>query len=202
LAEEQLRAAGDMSAELRKYLSLFEESKKVFKRVQENLESQLHASRNTLKENEAKLQKEASERQRVEEALAAAQRNLQEQSERGAQEVSKLQSDLEVARFERKRLEGDALQSRYATLDSTRLGRTLANSLRRQIQPPVDELLQSTRRLLEAELQDDQKKLVESVLEKALLVQTRLQETGPLNSGSASSEGEGPSELNEVRPAA
>src|SRR5262249_42766952 len=75
LAEEQLRAVGDMSAQLRKHLTLFEESKKVFKRAQEQLEAQLAAQQKTLAESEARLQKEAAERARLEQALAAAQRD-------------------------------------------------------------------------------------------------------------------------------
>jgi len=197
LAEEQLRAAGDMSAQLRKYLSLFEESKKVFKRSQDELESRLQASIGASSDHDAKLQKEISERQRLEEALAVAQRNLAEQSQKSALELAKLQSSLQVEEFERKRLEGDAVQARFASLDSARVGRTLVNSLRREIRQPVDTLLQSTRRLLEVELKDDQKKLVETMLENALLVQSSLQETTTLNLGSSprpGAEGQGGSD--------
>jgi len=200
LAEEQLKAVCDMSAQLRKYLSLFEESKKVFKRTQEDLESRLQTSLKAVGETDSRLQKEANERQRLEEALASAQRNLHEQTERGALELSRLQSELQVEQFERKRLEGDAVQSRYASLDSARVGRGLVNSLRREIRQPVDSLLQTTRRLLEIELQDEQKKLVESVLESALLVQTSLQETGTLTGGSARADGEGQPESQSPRP--
>ncbi len=191
LAEEQLRAAGDMSAELRKYLSLFEESKKVFKRAQEELESQLQAKQKTLSEIETKSQKEAGERRQLEDALAAAQRELGERSERSAIEVSRLQSELQVEQIERKRLEGDAVQSRYSSLDSARTGRAMVNSLRKQIQQPVDELMQSTRRLLEVELAEEQKKLVESVLENALLLQSNLDESMATGGGTAGNESRG-----------
>ena len=69
LAEEQLRSVGDMSAQLRQYLALFEESKKVFRRTQEQLETRLQANLSALSESESRLQKESSERQRLEEAL-------------------------------------------------------------------------------------------------------------------------------------
>jgi PAS domain S-box-containing protein len=195
LAEEQLRAVGDMSAQLRKYLSLFEESKKVFKRTQDAQESRLKASLDALSEKETKLQQEASERQRLEKALAVAQQSVQDQSERSALDLVKLQSELQVEQFERKRLEGDALQSRYASLDSTRVGRTMVNSFRRQVRQPVEDLMQSTRRLLAIELGDEQKKLVESVLEHALLLQTSLQEAGASNGGSTPARGNGQPEL-------
>jgi hypothetical protein len=48
--------------------------------------------------------------------------------------------------------------------------------------------MQSTRRLLELELGDDQKKVVESVLENALLLQTSLQESGTSGSVRARAE--------------
>jgi DNA-binding response OmpR family regulator len=190
LADQQLQAAGDMSAELRKYLALFEESKKAFRCAQEGLEGRLQTSLAALRDQEAKMQKELGERQRLEETLATAQRNWHEQSERSALELSRLQSELQVEQFERKRLEGDVVQSRYASLDSARVGRALVNSLRRQIRQPVDKLLQSARSLLEVDLQEAQKKLVESMLENTLLLHSSLQETGTLNASSAPTEGE------------
>jgi PAS domain S-box-containing protein len=203
LAEEQLRAAGDMSAQLRKYLSLFEESKKVFKRTQDDLESRLQASLEASSGHDSKLQKEITERQRLEEAIGAAQRDLNEQSQKSALELAKLQSALQVEEFERKRLEGDAVQSRFAALDSARVGRTLVNSLRREIRQPIETLLRSTRQLLEVELQEQEKKLLESVLENALLVQTTLQETTTLNAGGTARPGlEGSGDANDARSSA
>lgn len=178
LAEEQLKAVGDMSAQLRQYLSLFEESKKVFKKTQEQLESRLQASINAARENEARLQKEITERQRLEEALAAAQRNLHDQVEQTALDLARAQAELQVEQFERKRVEGDAQQSRFASIDSTRVARNLMNNFRRQIRQPVDSVMQSSRRLLEFELPKEQKKVVEALLEHALLLQSNLEESG------------------------
>lgn len=200
LAEEQLRAAGDMSTQLRKYLSLFEESKKVFKRAQEDLENKLQASHDAVTEAEAKLQKEAAERQRLAEALQAAQHTLQEQSDKNAVELVKLQSELQVQQFERQRIEGDAIQSRYASLDSTRAGRAHVASFCRQIHEPVESVLQSIRRLLEMDLSQPQRKLVETVLESALVVQTSLKETGTSGGGSGRSAGDNASGTDSSRP--
>lgn len=183
LAAEQLRSFGDMNAQLRKYLALFEESKNAFKRSQEELETRLQTVRTAHDDAEARLQKETMERQRLEDSLASAQRNVQDQTERNALELARLQSELQLEQFERKRLEGDAVQSRYVTLDSTRIGRAMVNSFRRQVRQPVEELLQSTRRLLEAELKEEEKQLVESVLESALFVEANLQESGTLAGG-------------------
>src|SRR6266567_3131193 len=191
LAEEQLRAVGDMSAQWRQYLSLFDESKQAFKRAQADLEARLQTNLDSLSECESKLQQEAGERQRLEETLAAAKRHAHDQSQRSAVELSKLQSALLVEQFERKRLEGEAIQSRYCSLDSARVGRTTVNRLRRQIRQPLDSLVQSTRRLLEVQLDEEQTKLVEAVLENALVLQSSLQEAGTANGNSPRAEGEG-----------
>jgi PAS domain S-box-containing protein len=176
LAEQQLQAVGDMGAQLRGYLSLFEESKKVFKRTQEQLEGKLRATQEALGETEAKLQKEASERRGLEESLSAAQRSLNDQYEQKVLELARLQSDLQVEQLERKRLEGEGQQSRYASLDSTRVARTMLNSLRRQLHDSVETLMQTARRLLETSSDDEQKKLVQTVLENVLVLQTTLDE--------------------------
>ena len=61
----------------------------------------------------------------------------------------------------------------------------MVNSFRSRMRQLADNLMQSTRRLLGAKSEDEQKKLVESVLENALLLQTSLQESGALDNDSA-----------------
>jgi PAS domain S-box-containing protein len=178
LAEQQLQAVGDMGAQLRQYLSLFEESKKVFKRTQEQLEAKLTTTQNALGEAEAKLQKELAERRGLEASLTAAHRSVNDQYEQKVLELARLQSELQVEQLERKRLEGDAHQSRYASLDSARVARSTLNTLRRQLHDSVDALMTTTRRLLEITSEAEQKKLVQSVLESALLLQSALDDTG------------------------
>jgi PAS domain S-box-containing protein len=176
LIEQQLEAVGDMGAQLRQYLALFEDSKKVFKRTQEQLEGKLRVTQESLGATEAKLQKEISERRGLEESLSTAQRSLNDQYEQKVLELARLQSELQVEQLERKRLEGGAQQSRYASLDSARVARTMLNSLRRQMHDSVDTLMQTTRRLLEISTNQEQKELVQSVLESALVLQTTLDE--------------------------
>jgi chromosome segregation protein len=177
LAEEQLGAVGDMSNQLRDYLGMFQESKQVFQHSQETLEKRLDACLKSISKYESKLSKEGAERKRLEEELAEAQRALREESEKNSTEMAKLKSQLQIEQLERKRLEGEGLQSRVASLDSTRSSRTMVNSLRRQIRKPVESLMQATRRLLDADLDKDQKKLAESLLESAILLQNTVQDS-------------------------
>jgi chromosome segregation ATPase len=176
LAEDHLRAVGDMSAELRKHLSLFEESKKVFHRAQEELESRLASTQRSLNETTEKLQSESGEKMRLEQTLQATRRDLNDASQKTAGEVSRMQSELQVEQLERKRLESDAIQARFSSLESTRVGRAMVNSFRRQMRAPVERLTESSRRLLESGLEEESKQLVESMLENALLLQSSLQE--------------------------
>ena len=199
LAEEQLRSTADLNGHLRNCLSSFEVAKKGFKRMQEELEARQKANLAALKETEVKLQAEVSERKRIEEALAAVQRSFDEQSQQSSLELAKLQSELQVEKFEQKRLQGEAIQSRYSSLDSARVGHAMVNSFRKQIQPPVDHLMQSTRRLLESQLEGEQKKLVESLLEDTLLLRSSLQESGSADVG-GERPGQGPPKVEPARP--
>jgi len=141
----------------------------------ETLETQLQTTLKALKESEARLQKQAAERQRLNDALETAQFSLRDRSQRGELEFSKLQSDLQLEQVERKRLETQIARIRHTSLNAVRAARVLRNSLRRQIHEPVDNLYHSARSLLELQMGDQQKKLVEAVLQDVLLVQARLQ---------------------------
>jgi len=172
LAGEQLRETGEIAEKLQESLTAFEATKASFQRTQEELEAQVQASAKDFSESEARFQKEAAERKRVEEALAAAKRAQQEQ----ATALSKLQSALKVEQAERQRLQSGAIHARYTSLDSARTGMTAGNRLRRQVREPLENLLKSTRRMVENASDDQSKQLVGSILENALLIQASLQE--------------------------
>src|SRR6185503_610236 len=129
-----------------------------------------------LTESEARLQKEIKERQDLAAALEKLQAQFQQDTGKNAAEVARLQSALQVEQLSRKQLEGAAVQSRYGSVESARADRVLLNRLRTRVREPMDKLLRSTRGLLEVELKDDQKKLVESILEEALLLKSNFQE--------------------------
>ncbi|HKQ40025.1 MAG TPA: hypothetical protein VJ063_18250, partial [Verrucomicrobiae bacterium] len=94
--------------------------------------------------------------------------------------LAKATADLEA---ERRRLESAALQSRLPSLDATRVGQAFANSLRSQLRPSADNLMESIRRLLESSLESDQKRIAETAFENALVIQAAL---GDANSQSES----------------
>jgi len=191
LAEEQLQAVGDLGAQLRQSLSLFEESKLVFKSTQDDLQSRLQVSLNSLNEAESKLQTEQQERHQLQEALSAAECDFNNQLQRTGAELSRLQSNLLVEQFERKRLEGEAVHARYATLDSARVGAAMVRRLRDQLWEPVQDLVKSVRNLLALEPEGQQGTLLQSVLENALLLKTNLEAPGLPGSNSRESKPSG-----------
>lgn len=153
-------------------------------RRRETLEQELKSAQAALHSREEQLQKEAAERQRLKEALDSAQRTLRGGPERDL-ELSKLQSALHQEQVERKRQEVQLARMRQSALDSAHAARSLRAGLRRQIREPVDNLVHSSRALLELETNDDQKKLAEAMLQDVLLVQTRLREPEPPQSDPA-----------------
>ena len=183
-AEEQLRVSGDISAQLRNHLSLLDEAKQTFAIREGELESRLQSSLNALRESESTREKGMNACRRLEEALETAQREYQRRDENNAIELSKLKSLVQVEQVERKRLEADAIQSRYSSLDSARVGRAMVNNFRSRMRERVDNLIQSSRHLLAVKSDEEQKKLIESLLENALFIQTSLQENGTLHAES------------------
>jgi hypothetical protein len=121
------------------------------------------------------LQRELAERQRLNEAMATTPHGSAEDPDR-ALEFSKVQSALQLEQVERKRQESQLANLKQTAVDAAHSARSLRNSLRRQIREPVDNLVQSTRTLLELEMGEEQKRIAEAVLQDVLLVQTRLRE--------------------------
>jgi DNA-binding response OmpR family regulator len=153
-------------------------------RRRESLEQELKATQEALRDREVKLQKEVTERQRLNEALRTVQGNPHDGSERYL-ELTKLQSSLEEEQVERKRQETQLARIRQKAVDAAHAARALRTNLRRQIRGPIDNLVHSSRMLLELELSEEQKQVAESVLQDVLLVQTRLREPD-LSSGESS----------------
>jgi CheY-like chemotaxis protein len=180
LAEAQLKAKGDMGNQLQERFNLLDEAKQVFNSAQGKLEARLEEAIGAHKQSEARLQRQIAERKGVETLLEETQRKLQEQAQQSASEITRLQSALELETIERRKQESQSLQSRYASLDASRLGRAFVNSFRTHLRPSADQLLQATRRLLELQLDDEHKQLVENALENALLLQTSMQDDARL----------------------
>jgi len=90
--------------------------------------------------------------------------------------LARATADLEK---ERRKLESSALQTRFSSLDASRLGKAFVSSFRSQLRMPAENLMQAIRGLLELPLSDEARRLVDSALESALIVQaTVLDDSG------------------------
>lgn len=192
-AEKDLQAAEALASQLDSNLGLLEEARMNFEQLRQELENRLRSTQTSLASAEArlrdetlerrrldgKLQEESAERRRLEEALAASQTSLEKQQEDNRFELSKLRASLRLDEVERKRREQDLACSQRASAKSARAEAASVDGLRRQLRSPIEELRQSACALLRNELPEEQKKLVEKVLENALLMQTSVQ-AGPV----------------------
>lgn len=172
LVEAELKARSGAGNQWQEHSNLVDEAKRVFNAVQEKLEARLQEALAMVKQTQTKLQKQTADRKKLEASLEDAQRKLQERST----EVARLQ----VEGIERRKLEGHSMQSRYTSLDASRLGRAFVNSFRTHLRPSAEHLLQAARRLLELPLEEEHKKLVEELLEDALLLRTSMQDDARL----------------------
>jgi chromosome segregation ATPase len=152
------------------------------------LQQELKTANEALQDREARLQKETAERQQLAEALGVVQRGSLGNPDRDL-EFSKVQSALQSEQVERQRQESQMARMRQTAVDAAHAARSLRTGLRRQIREPVDNLIHSTRSLLELEMGEEQKKLAEAVLQDVLLVQTRLREPGLAQPEAAESNG-------------
>jgi len=82
LSEERLQKEKELSAQLRKDLSFFDEINKKFGGTSQELQTQLEASLNTARDNEAKLEQKNAEQQRLAESLEGLNQQLQKQTRR------------------------------------------------------------------------------------------------------------------------
>jgi len=104
LSEERLQKEKELSAQLRKDLSFFDEINKKFGGTSQELQTQLEASLNTARDNEAKLEQKNAEQQRLAESLEGLNQQLQKQTRR----TESLEQELQNAQ--------QALQEREAKL--------------------------------------------------------------------------------------
>ena len=174
IAQKQSRLVSDMGNRLESNLASLDDAKKVFEASLQEKDEQLQIVERSLKEAQASLEKESTERRRLDVAVADTKRQFEKQSAESKVEISRLQAALDLLELQRKRLEGDLLRSSDDAKSAEQgIGATLEN-LRLELRQAVEDLRRSACSLLESKVTDEQKRVVETVLEKALFLQVTL----------------------------
>ena len=125
-----------------------------------------------LERAKSELESEMASRKRLRDggALPAEMTAVDQRVRNSVNALSRATADLEK---ERKRLES---VSRRDPVDAAKVGKAFINTYRKQLRPPADTLLQTIRRLVNVSVEHDQKRLAETALENAVILQTRLSE--------------------------
>jgi chromosome segregation ATPase len=174
IAEKQLRLVSEIGTRLETNLGSLEEAKQSFDVALKQKEEQFQAVERSLADAHSRLEKELAERRRIEGLLTDAQRQLEKQSGESKVEIPRLRAALELAELQRKRLEGGLMRSREIATNAEHGQTAMLDSLRRELRQPVEDVRQSACRLLESHVTDEQKRAIETVLEKALFLQVTL----------------------------
>jgi chromosome segregation ATPase len=184
MADKQLQLVSEMGTRLESNLASIEDAKKTFEVSLNQKDERLQIAERSLAAANSGLEKESAERRRLEGLLAEVQRQLEKESTESKVELSRLRAALELGELQRKRLEGDLLRSRDIAKNAEHGHGITLDNLRRELRQPVEDLRQSACRLLESQVTDEQKRVVETVLEKALFLQVSLNATAKPDAGS------------------
>ena len=194
MAEKQLRLVSEMGARLESNLASLEEAKKTFEISLNQKEEGLQAAERSLAKANSSLEKQSTERRRLDGLLAETQRQLEKVSGESKVEISRLRAALELGELQRKRLEGDLLRSREIATTAQQGQNGTLDNLRRELRQPVEDLRQSACHLLETQVTPDQKRVAETMLEKALFLQLTLSATAKADSAGHSPASGSPAE--------
>jgi chromosome segregation ATPase len=174
MAEKQLRLVSEIGTRLESNLTSLEDAKKSFEISLNQKDERLQTVERSLAQASSALEKESTERRRLAELLGEVQRQLEKQTGDSKVEISRLRAALELGELQRKRLEGGLLRSREIATNARDGQSVMLDSLRRELRQPVEDLRLSACRLLESQVTDEQKRAIETLLEKALFLQVTL----------------------------
>jgi PAS domain S-box-containing protein len=180
LSEQQLSTLKELNGTLETDLAAVESSFAELQSSHEELTLRFEAKLAAIAESESRLEKELLERQRLENALSAAQREVLETNEKNGIERSRRQLAAESEGIERKRLEQEVLRSRLAVITSARENGAVLIDLREKARQPVDDLAELAAKLLESAHDKEQKQSVEKIIESVLVLKTALDGAVPM----------------------
>ena len=178
-AEEQSQMLKELNGQLEASMASFEECNRLLEQENEELQRQLQAGQDALKESELAREGEMKKRQEMELRMTTAVREQQDAENRSKADVAKAESALRATELKCKRLEADLLRARAQATEQERLATRRTEEFRTRLREPVSNLNQTACHLLQSGLPEDQKQLMEIMLREVLSVENSLRERIP-----------------------
>ena len=181
--EDQLCIVRELNERLQENLLTFEEAGKTFQTSQADFRKEIERSNSALHQAEAALDSERATRQTLEQNLAQALRDQRAAEQKSALELAELRSALEIAKVERSRSHEEILRSRAECLATINDSGLRSNRLRANFTCVLQHINGTTRELLQSPLTEEQKYVIEALLQDVISLETTLdQETSPAES--------------------
>lgn len=178
VVEAQLREMGQLSEQYATHVARGEEAWSAMRQVRDEVERALGETRKKLGEVEAERNGEHRERCRVESALAAAERRCEELTVAQAADRERYEQTLARQEREQQSLRKEWLEARQEAIRLAGEKGLRASELGTRLRGPAEALRTAAARLLDLELPDAQKALLEDVLEQALVLEEALRPEG------------------------
>ena len=175
-AEEQMQMLKELNGQLEASMASFEESNRILQQEKDELQRELQGSRDALHESELGREGEMKKRQEMELRMTTAVREQQDAEAKARSEMAKAESALRASELQCKRLEADLLRARSQASEQERQASRKAEEFRSRLREPVHNLNQTAYHLLQSDLPEDQKQMMEIMLREVLAVENSLRE--------------------------
>ncbi len=174
--EDQLCVVRELNEQLQANLGAFENARNSFELAQTDFRAQLEHTNTALQQAERALDNERESRQRLEHTLATTLRDHRSADQKLALEVTELRTALETARLEKNRGHEEVLRSRAECLATINEATTRANRLRSHFSQVLAHINGTTRELLQSPLTEEQKYVIETLLQDVIALESSLEE--------------------------
>jgi hypothetical protein len=174
--EDQLCVVRELNEQLQANLGVFENARKSFEAAQTDFRAQLDQSNSALHDAESALDSEREARLRLEHTLSNTLRDHRSADQKLVLELTELRTALETARLEKSRGHEEVLRSRAECLATINETTSRANRLRSNFAQVLAHINGTTRELLQSPLTEEQKYVIETLLQDVIALESTLEE--------------------------
>ncbi len=181
--EDQLQVLRELNARLEDNVAVLENGRGSVEAAQAEFRTHLDRNQAALKETEAALDREKEARQRMEQSLNLAIREHRTLEQKLSAEVLRLQTALASSEISRSQAEKQALRARAEALQTASDARARANRFRQSFSHVLGHINGTTRELLQSPLTEEQKCVIEALLQDVISLESGLEKEGALPEG-------------------